>query len=264
MPTPTRAALLAAWGTAVLQGGADVDEAVAAVERSDEAHLVCHGLDGPEELAETLTGLREQGLVGLRLSLPAPGDLIGLRGPAEVNRAALAAGEAVLGVRRRQDPAEAAVPALVPAVTTFGPAGDQGHCVTWRLLAAVGAPWDGPSVAEADRALREVLREGTTALQRLAVAGGRSGAARAQALRRDRAPLRLPGDLDPRADALAERALAVLDVVAAAREDDGGSVTAHAAGARLAALVPLERAARRALVAACGAGLEAALRQPAR
>lgn len=264
MPTPTRAALLAAWGTAVLQGGVDVDEAVAAVERRDEAHLVCRGMDSPEELAETLTGLREQGLVGLRLVLPAPGDLLGLRGPAEVNRAALAAGEAVLGVRRWQDGPEAAVPALVPAVTTFGPAGDEGHCVTWRVLPAVGAPWDGPSVADADRALREVLRDSTDALQRLAVAGGPAGAARAQALRQVRAPLRLPADVDPRADALAERALAVLDVVAAAREDDGGSVTAHAAGARLAALVPLERAARQALVAACGAGLEAALRQPAR
>lgn len=263
MPTPTRAALLAAWGTAALAGRVDIDAAVVAIERADEAHLVCSGLDQPEELGEALQRLRAEGVLGLRLVLPVPGDLLGLRGPAEVNRAALAVGEAVLGVHRAQGAARW-VPALVPAVRTFGPPGDEGHCVTWRCLPAAAGPPDGLTVAGADRELREALQACTEQLQRLDVATWQSGARQAQALREARPVLRLPDDVDPRAAALADRALHLLDVAEAAAGDDGGSVSAHAGAARLAALAPLSRAARHALVAACGAGLEAVLRQPAR
>jgi hypothetical protein len=50
---------------------------------------------------------------------------------------------------------------------------------------------------------------------------------------------------------LAGRALAARAIVDLALEDDGGSVSLSEAQARQAALLPLERAARRALVAAC-------------
>ena len=49
---------------------------------------------------------------------------------------------------------------------------------------------------------------------------------------------------------LAARALQALEIVDLALADDGGALTAHDAEARRAALVPLGRAARRALVAA--------------
>jgi len=51
--------------------------------------------------------------------------------------------------------------------------------------------------------------------------------------------------------ALAARALQARRIVALALQDDGGAVTAAEAGARRAAIVPLDRAGRRALTAAC-------------
>ncbi len=262
MPTPIRAALLAAWGTAVLRGTVEVDVAVAAVEGADEPHLVQTGLEPPEELDEVLVRWREDGLLGLRLALPVPGDPLGLRGPAVLNRAALGAGEAVVGVPH-PGRESATVPALVPSLTSFGPPGDEGCCVTWRCLPADAAPPDTPGLGEADRELREAVRAGTTALQQLDAAPWTT-ADRGAAVRRGRPVLRLPPGHDPRADGLAERALAVLAVVQAARGDDGGTLTSHAASARLAALAPLDRAARRALVAAVGTRVAATLRQPTR
>ena len=50
---------------------------------------------------------------------------------------------------------------------------------------------------------------------------------------------------------LAGRALQALAVVDLALEDDGGAVTAYEITARRDALLPLERAGRHALVAAC-------------
>ena len=52
--------------------------------------------------------------------------------------------------------------------------------------------------------------------------------------------------------------------LAAARDDDGGALSAHAAQARAASLRPLGRAARRALVASAGACLESSRRAGAR
>jgi hypothetical protein len=261
--TPIRAALMAAWGTAALQRDVEVDVAAAALEGSDEPHLVQHGLEPPEELDDVLGRWRDEGLLGLRLALPVPGDPLGLRGPSELNRAAMAAGEAVVAVPH---PAAAvpSVPALVPAVTAFGPPGDQGHCVTWRCLDGDPARADTPGLGQADRELREALRSSVDALHQLDATSWTARADRVAALRHGRPVLRLPPGHDPRADVLAEQALGVLAVVDAARQDDGGSLSAHAAAARLAALAPLDRAARRALVAAVGTGVEAALRQPAR
>jgi hypothetical protein len=50
---------------------------------------------------------------------------------------------------------------------------------------------------------------------------------------------------------LAARGLQAAGIVDLALEDDGGAVTAHEMESRRAALVPLGRAGRRALVAAC-------------
>jgi hypothetical protein len=247
VPTPTRAARLAVWGTAFLREEAPLDQVVAAVEGSDEPHLVCCGMSAPDEMAETLLDLRAAGVPGLRLALPAPGDLLGLTGPPEVNRAVLAAGEAAVAL---PTPAADAVPVLVPTVTVFGPPGDQGHCVTWRRLqAAAGLP-DVPTLGEADRALRSAMAEATDRLRRLDAAPWGDGSQPAAAAR-ERRGVTMPGSADPRAMAVADQALAVLTLVEVARRDDGGAVSAHTAAARAAVLGPLERAARHALVAAC-------------
>jgi hypothetical protein len=55
----------------------------------------------------------------------------------------------------------------------------------------------------------------------------------------------------PRCVDLAARGLQALEIAALALEDDGSAVTAAEIVARRAALTPLERAGRRALVAAC-------------
>ena len=105
MPTPLRAALLASWGTAYLLGAEPLESAVAAVEGDDEPHLVVSDpLGGPDELAEALVAMRAEGLAGLRLALPVPGDLVGLAGPPSFNQAVLAVGEAAIGIA---DPARA-------------------------------------------------------------------------------------------------------------------------------------------------------------
>jgi hypothetical protein len=64
-------------------------------------------------------------------------------------------------------------------------------------------------------------------------------------------PLAAPQGVPPRCVALAGRALHLAAVVDLALEDDGGAVSAGEAAQRRAALEPLERAARRALTAAC-------------
>jgi hypothetical protein len=234
-----------------LRGHVPLDQALTAIEGDDEPHLVCRGMAAPDELGETLGELRDAGAAGLRLALPAPGDPLGLTGPAEVNRLALRAGEAVLTLPA---PGAATVPALVPDVTPFGPIGDQGFCVTWRRHEATATTPDVPTVGEADRDLRAHLASATDELSRLDAAPWTPWA-RGDAVREQRPTLPLPPGCEPRALALADQALAVLVVVDAAREDDGGALSAHVAVQRATALAPLGRAARRALVAACSPSL---------
>lgn len=257
VPTPLRAALLAAWGTAFLQGLSVVDEAVAEVEGADEPHLVVRDTIGsPDELAEGLAGLAEHGVTGLRLALPAPGDLLGLLGPPSFNTAALGAGEAVIAVDGAS-PGDAGVPALVPDVTTFGTPGDQGHCVTWRTMTSVAGLPDVPTVAEADRALRDAMRSATETLASLGITSWRGDAHEtAGELLGGTRRVALPTASGPRAETLLHRSLTVLAIADAGRTDTSGSLTSFSAQARLSALTPLDRAARRGLVAAAGACLE--------
>lgn len=257
VPTPLRAALLAAWGTAYLQGSSDVNEAVAEVEGSDEPHLVVIDTIGsPDELAEGLTALAERGVTGLRLALPAPGDLLGLLGPPTLNAAALAAGEAVIAVDASTSDQDGVL-ALVPDVTTFGTPGDQGHCVTWRTMTSTAGQPDVPTVAEADRELRDAMRSSTEALSSLGITSwGGDPRDTTERLRAGARRVALPSVAGPRAETLLHRSLTVLAIAEAARADTSGSLSSFAAEARLTALAPLDRAARRGLVAAAGACLE--------
>lgn len=253
--------MLASWGTAFLRGSVTLDDTVRMVEDGDEPHLVVsHAFADPAELSEALLGLREDGVTGLRLALPVPGDPLGLVGPPEVNHAALGAGEAVIAVPASTH--STSVPALVPDVRAFGSPGDQGFCVTWRVgQAAVSTP-DAPTVSQAERDLVAALQSASQTLVDLDVSSWAGGDVTGR-LRRTSRTLVLPEAAGARGRALAQRAVDVLAIVDLAVDDDGGAVTAHAAQARRAALAPIGAAARRALVAGVGAALEGAGRPPA-
>jgi len=221
-------ATLAWWATGWLRGLVVTDLALDAVTADGRLHV---GVDG-EPLAGLLGRLRAAGSTGCGLALPVEGDPLGLGGPAELTGAALDTGEAVV--------APEAGLALVPDV------GEE--VVTWRVLPA--RPRQLPDVGEADRALRRTTIEAAEALASLDVARWRPEAADLLTGTR-RAPLPAPEGVPARCVELAGRALVAEAVVEVALADDGAAVSASEIMQRRAALDPLERAARRALVAAC-------------
>ena len=107
-----------------------------------------------------------------------------------------------------------------------------------------------PDVGEADRALRAALPEAADALAALDVARWRPEVADRLMNLRHRPRFVAPPGVPPRCVELAARGLQALEIVELALEDDGGALTALEAETRRVALVPLGRAARRALVAA--------------
>jgi hypothetical protein len=221
-------ATLAWWATGWLRGLVVTDLVLDAVAADGRLHC---GVDG-EALPGLLGRLRAGGATGCGLALPVEGDPLGLGGPPELTSAALDAGEAVV--------APEAGLALVPDVGT--------EVVTWQLLPA--QPRQLPDVGEADRALRRTTIETAEALASLEVARWRPEAADLlTGGRRDALPA--PDGVPARCVELAGRALVAEAVVALALVDDGAAVSASEIMRRRAALDPLERAARRALVAAC-------------
>lgn len=240
-----RSARLATWTTAWLAGVAALDEAVGRIVGDDEPHRVAGvpGNAGEAGLATALGQLRACGATSVRLALPSHGDPLGLVGPPELTGAAVLAGEAAVAV------GTAAV--LVPSVVDFGPPGDVGHLVTWQWHAA-GAPGQVPDAAEAERELAEHLLDAAGQLGRLDVAAWRPEIGQLlEDVRHGPPAAPLPRPYPPRAQALAARAARLRAVVALALGDDGGALSASAVFARREALRPLERATRRALVAAC-------------
>lgn len=223
---------LAWWGTAWLRGHVVADEMVDGVVADDAVHLVA-GADGADPLALGLGRLRTESASGLGLALPVPGDPLGLGGPSAFNTAALSVGEAVV--------ATGAELGLVPERV--------GASVTWTLLPARRR--QVPDVGEADRALRAALLEAADELARLDVARWRPEVADELTDLRRPQPVKAPPGVPSRCLALAGRGLQALTIVELALEDDGGAVSVSEAQARRGALDDLERAGRRALVAAC-------------
>ncbi len=231
---------LALWFSAWCEGEASLDEARDEVVGQDAAHDVV-GLPGhgggraePVPLILALGMLRAERATGAGLALPEPGDPVGLGGPPAFNAEALEAGEAV--VLRGVDLG------LVPVRAGAG--------VVWRCLPAQERR-QVPDLGEADTMLRGALPRAADELAALDVARWRPEVAdELMALRRPQG-LAVPGGMDPRAQrmvALASRCRTIVDLALA---DDGGSVTAAEADRRREALLPLDRAARRALVSAC-------------
>ncbi|WP_103511030.1 hypothetical protein [Streptomyces sp. SM13] len=252
-----RSGLLAAWGNALLAGLVSPDEAALAIVGQDAVHRVegLPGEAGPVGLTLALGRLRRLGASGFRVALPVPGHPLGLSGPPDFNARALEAEEAVVAY---------GVPyGLVPEVSEVGPERDLHVEVVWRVLAVREAPpADVPSLGEAERELAEALRDATAVLSRLDVAG--SGpvaeaavdAYRARAERSRGREVLAPG-YPPRAVRVLEMAQRVGLLVSVAYENGhGGAVSASEIAARGEALRPVERVARRALVAAYNAYVE--------
>jgi hypothetical protein len=228
-------ARLAWWGTAWLRGHAVADLVLDAVIATDATHVVAglSGLDGTATLVQGLGELRRLGATGIGAAFPANGDPLGLGGPADFNREALEVGEAVVVADTGLG--------LVPSRT--------GAAVAWKVHPAGRRQL--PDVGEADRSLRRGLLETAEALADLDVARWRPEVADRLMDLRHRGPLLAPDGIPARCIDLAARGLQATGIVALALEDEGGSVTSYEMQQRRAALVPLERAGRRALTAAC-------------
>jgi hypothetical protein len=229
-------AVLALWFSAWAAGASSLDAARDAVVGDDTAHDVV-GLPGAEEplpLILALGRLRAAGAGHAGLALPVPGDPLGLAGPADFNADALEAGEAVL--------LEGASLGLVPYRAGAG--------VVWRCH-RVAARRQVPDPQEAHSALRHAVLEAADSLAALDVARWRPEVADAlMALRRPSA-VHVPDGMRPGSITLASLATRCRAIVELALVDDGGALSASESEQRRAALIPLDHAARRGLVAAC-------------
>lgn len=235
LPVSARFAL---WFTAWAEGRTSLDEARDAVVADDAAHDVS-GLPDTEDLVPLIVGLgrlRVEGATEAGLALPVPGDPLGVAGPADFNAAALEVGEGVI--------LPGAALGLVPVRAGAG--------VVWQAYPAEPRR-QVPDPAEADTSLRHAVLEVADALAALDVARWRPEVAdELMALRRG-TELPLPPATGSRAVRLAGLSVRCRAIVDLALDDDGGAVSATEAERRRTALLPLDHAARRGLVAACSA-----------
>jgi len=221
-------AVLATWLEAARIGQVSPEELADTVRGDDPRHLVVglpeHDVLELYELPAVVTGR-------VSLALPAPGDLVGLGGPASFNVAATDAGEAVV----------AGAFGLVPEV--------DARTVVWRAHPADRVPWvdDRETAMELKLALADVTRR----LVDLDVAAWQPDIPDLLLNLRHRAPLPLPPGYDARRAETAERAVLCMDILELARSDDGGAVSTYEMQRRRSALDDLGRATRRALVGAC-------------
>jgi hypothetical protein len=225
-PESTVCPSLVAWGNAWLSGHVGLDEAADHVEAAGGPVVA-----GDVPLRKYLANLRGGGLREVRLALPAPGDPLGLSGPAAFNSAAVDAGQAAIAVLGDRNLGLVPVPDL---------RGSSYVGVRLEIHDAGPVRHDLPTLSEAERELSDAIRAATEALTSV------DGPAQ------DR-PERTPrgGELAPgypgrahRVSALATRLAAVL------RLADERGLTSGQVAARATALRELDRAVRRALVAA--------------
>ena len=230
------AARFALWFSAWATGTASLDDARDAIVDEDAAHDVTGlpGTTGSRPLIVALGLLRGLGATGAGITLPAPGDPVGLAGPAAFNHEVLEVGE---GVVLRD-----AELGLVPRRAGAGVVWTAHPAVSRRQL---------PDLGEAEGGLRRALAQASTLLADLDVAHWRPEVAdELMALRRP-ADFAFPGATVAPAVRVASLATRCRRIVDLALGDDGGAVTAREADARRGALAPLDAAARRGLVAAC-------------
>ena len=229
------AARLACWLNAWLCGRESADDVIDGLVAGD-AQVDFDGL-APDPLSPALLlgELRRIRVRRVSVTLPSAGDLVGLGGPPDFNTDALTAGEAVI----LHGPGLGLVPRRV------------GRAVHWAAAQA-RPPTYLPDVATADRDLRQALAQAATDLATLDVASWSPDVADALLNLRQPKQLDMPvAFASPAAAHTALSGLRCLDIVSLALRDDGGSLSSSEATRRREALIPLERAARAAVVAAC-------------
>ncbi|TDE37298.1 hypothetical protein [Actinomadura sp. 6K520] len=243
------ATALVSWGNAWLTGHVGLDEAVDAVEENAGPQIL-GGEPAEVTLRRGLGDLRVGGMTALRLALPEPGDPLGLAGPPPLNRAAIEAGAAVVAAL-----GDRAI-GLVPAEDRRG---SSYVGVRWAAHdASPGLP-DVPSLADADRQLTLAMRDATEALLTVDDFAGVPPEI-ADALVDLRDPERgghpLAPGYPPRAHRVAALAGRLSLVVELARQMDDRGLGADQMRRRTEALRLLDRAVRRALVAACNSAFD--------
>jgi hypothetical protein len=254
-PVPRPSATFTVWCSAWLAGAAAPDDVLDAlapwadahdVQAADPATAATTALPEPGSPVSSLTFLlaalrRAAPRSPARLVLPAPGDVRGLPGPGIFSREATAAGEGVLFV----DPGLGIVPTQI-----------ADGVLRWTVYPV---PEPGPvpefvALSQAERDLRDQVRQSTSVLTSLGVARHRPGVREeiAAALRSRPASL-WPAGMPGQALRVLQQADEVDAILAAASVDEpGGALSASAATARRDALRPIEtavRVARRAAVA---------------
>lgn len=251
------AALLVAWGTAVVRGLASPDDVVA-VLGGDEPHRVrgLPGEDGEVGLTVALGRLRAAAVAGLRLVLPVPGDPGGLPGPASFNHEAVQAGQAALTVG---GPALGLLPVRNDArPATAGP-GLRWEVHSVERSGTRAGVASGESLAEVERSLRESVTAAVDGLGAADVAQARPGV-RAALTRADEACReRLPPGYPQRAHRVLAMACRLDAITALGRKDTGAAYSAGAAERRAAHLAAVATSTRHAVVAAVNAWAEPAV-----
>ncbi|MFI0423265.1 hypothetical protein [Spongiactinospora sp. 9N601] len=247
--SPASAALVC-WGNAWLAGHIGLDEAVDHIERtagpgivarppSDDLPSYGGARDAP--LRGYLADLRLSGLTALRLALPVAGDPLGLTGPPAFNSAAIEAGQAAIAVLAGR------CVGLIPEADLRG---SSYRGVRWTAAEAAAAVPDLPSLAEAERELNTAMLSATETLMN--VEGPRQ-AHPGTALSGSGADETLAPGYPGRAHRVA--ALSARLTHALRLADDRG-LTSGQVTARGSVLRDLDRAVRRAWVAAHHAILE--------
>ncbi|MDO5628204.1 MAG: hypothetical protein Q4G43_07785 [Mobilicoccus sp.] len=238
MPDLPASVRLALWVPYAWAGGATLVSAVAAATPDLEV-----------DADAALTRLAVWGEVGertLRVSLPVPGDLVGLpRGDGAFLTDVLDVGECVWS--------PLVGGALVPEFATYGPPGDEGELVRWHDHAC--APPSSPAPSEDERDLAALLARATRELEDLDVVPWQEGL-------RDLAEARLRAGtwgLPPTLPGTAVRDIVRAAIVEAIARDglQGHSVDRYADQRREVILRELAGRARRALAAATDAGAAA-------
>ena len=223
-----RAARLTIWFNAWICGATSTDAARDGVVGSDAAHHLTGLSDDPEPVPLVLAfgRLRNLGATEARLALPAPGDPLGLAGPTNFNEHTFEAGEGCV--------LSGCDLGLVPCVVGAG--------VFWQAQDAACAP-SPPDLAETDRDLRATFVRTADQLAELDLVEWRPDLAdELLDLRSSEVVTEWAPGYEPRARAVATTALGALAIISLAVGDGR---------CERAPLAPLDRAARRALVAAC-------------
>ncbi|HZA32048.1 MAG TPA: hypothetical protein VE462_11090 [Propionibacteriaceae bacterium] len=198
---------MAANLNAVIHQAQSLDDALTAIMSNDVAHHVVDPDDALDldplnatrlELAlpQLIVAEPERWL----LVLPVPGALGPLRGPEQLNRAALNVGQAVVGATRGV--------ALIPF--------RLGQAVQWRAFAGA-RPLSPPTPYEAERAFNEAILSAGHTLQRLDVAVGHRP--------RQSAEPHLPPGYGGRERATVARALRLITACDEALRNDGRSIS---------------------------------------